>query len=737
MSNPTPCAMCDWEAADTRNEAEYQEALASWGEQVTVGVAGGSVKFGRMSRRDRCRERVQRAVVSNLSHEHGGVIDDRVGEEDLMSDEQDCGELCDILGQFNGIIPGEYVAEDDEAGEGTVELQVAAQNPDDSETCSEVTEGMGSSMCVIGNQTVSVPTHALNPRAVEFRPRPRIPMKYSPDVQRNIQLHSIIKSSGLPNFKGCRIPVKSAINVDTVRELAGGFPDQEAIDFLEFGFPISFEGVVQQTSPPGNHRGARDFPEAIDRYVARECELGATLGPFDHNPLGDVLLALSPLNSVPKSETTERRIILDLSFPPGRGVNDGIEKNSFLGQPFKLQLSGTDDMVDLIHQKGSGCSLFKRDLSRAFRQFPVDPADLDKLGFEWRGKVFLDRVLAMGLRTAGIACQRATNIIVYICKQNGVEILNYFDDLAGAETQVRAHRAFEFLGELLTKLGFAESANKACAPATRMVFLGILFDTIQMVMEVTPERVSDTLEEVKKWETKETTSRKELQVLLGKLHFVCKCVRQGRVFVSRLLNLLRATSEQGVIRVSEEARADIRWFARFLPEFNGVSLIPEARWSEPDTVFATDACLTGCGGVCGDEYFQSEFPAAISQSALHISALEMLTVILAVKVWGRRLERAKIRLFCDNEATVQVINSGKTRDVFMQCCLREICYLTAEAQCVVRAVHLPGVQNRLPDLLSRWSLSPKAQDEFRELTSHRDMTNIIIHEHLFFFSHDW
>ena len=159
--------------------------------------------------------------------------------------------------------------------------------------------------------------------------------------------------------------------------------------------------------------------------------------------------------------------------------------------------------------------------------------------------------------------------------------------------------------------------------------------------------------------------------------------------------------------------------------------------SEPDTVFATDACLTGCGGVCGDQYFQSEFPAAISQSAFHISAIEMLMVILAVKVWGRRLERAKIRVFCDNEATVQVINSGKTRDVFMQCCLREICYLTAEAQCVVRAVHLPGVQNRLPDLLSWWSLSPKAQDEFWELTSHCDMTKIHLHEHLFAFSHDW
>ena len=158
----------------------------------------------------------------------------------------------------------------------------------------------------------------------------------------------------------------------------------------------------------------------------------------------------------------------------------------FLGEPYKLRLSGTDDMVDLIHRKGSGCLLFKRDLSRAFRQFPVDPANLDKLGFEWRGKLYLDRVLAMGLRTAGIACQRATNILVYICKQSGVEILTYLDDLGGAEVEERAQWTFEFLGELLKKLGFTESVAKACAPATRMVFLGIMFDTVKMVMEVTP-----------------------------------------------------------------------------------------------------------------------------------------------------------------------------------------------------------------------------------------------------------
>ena len=300
-----------------------------------------------------------------------------------------------------------------------------------------------------------------------------------------------------------------------------------------------------------------------------------------------------------------------------------------------------------------------RDLSWAFQQFAVDPANRDKLGFEWRGKLYLDRVLAMGLRTARIACQRATNILVYICKQSGVKVWNYLDDLGGAEVEDKAQWAFEFLGDLLKRLGFTESVTKTCAPATRMVFLGIMFDTVKMVMEVTPERVQDALEEVAGWVTKEETSLKELQRLLGKLHFVCKCVRQGRVFVSRLLNLLRESNECGVVLVSEEARADIRWFERFLPEYKGVTLIPEPKWSEPDAVLATDVCLAGCGCVCGSEYCQSEFLSEITQITLHISALEILAVVMAVKIWGQQLERTKVRVYCDNDMTVQVINSGK------------------------------------------------------------------------------
>ena len=89
-------------------------------------------------------------------------------------------------------------------------------------------------------------------------------MKCDAEVRDSIRLHSVVKRSGMPNFRGYRIPIKTGLNIGKIRELAVGFPDRDAIDFLEYGFPISFMGEVHQTLPPGNHKGAREFPEAID-----------------------------------------------------------------------------------------------------------------------------------------------------------------------------------------------------------------------------------------------------------------------------------------------------------------------------------------------------------------------------------------------------------------------------------------------------------------------------------------
>ena len=58
-------------------------------------------------------------------------------------------------------------------------------------------------------------------------------------------------------------------------------------------------------------------------------------------------------------------------------------------------------------------------------------------------------------------------------------------------------------------------------------------------------------------------------------------------------------------------------------------------------------------------------------------------------------------------------------------------------ECELRAVHIDGVDNRLPDLCSRWDLGPKYALEFYRLTGHVQMCEEFVSDHLFLFDHKW
>ena len=90
---------------------------------------------------------------------------------------------------------------------------------------------------------------------------------------------------------------------------------------------------------------------------------------------------MSPLNSVSKKDSAERRIILDLSWPLNTTVNAGIDKSLHEGVEFSLTYPTVDQIASLIARKGPGCLIYKCDLRKAYRQFYVDPYDFLLLGF--------------------------------------------------------------------------------------------------------------------------------------------------------------------------------------------------------------------------------------------------------------------------------------------------------------------------------------------------------------------
>ena len=63
------------------------------------------------------------------------------------------------------------------------------------------------------------------------------------NVREMVELFEVINKSGLPNFKGCRVPVPVSKNFNMVlwRSKLVAYEDNVVCEFLEFGFPLDFD----------------------------------------------------------------------------------------------------------------------------------------------------------------------------------------------------------------------------------------------------------------------------------------------------------------------------------------------------------------------------------------------------------------------------------------------------------------------------------------------------------------
>ena len=87
---------------------------------------------------------------------------------------------------------------------------------------------------------------------------------------------------------------------------------------------------------------------------------------------------------------------------------------------------------------------------------------------------------------------------------------------------------------------------------------------------------------------------------------------------------------------------------------------------------------------------------------------------------------------------MQVINSSKTKDSFLGACLRELWLEVSKKGFQLRAIHLPGEENRVPDWLSRWELGSIYKQQFYDFMGDEvdEYTQIHIPSEMFEFSED-
>ena len=514
-----------------------------------------------------------------------------------------------------------------------------------------------------------------------------------------VKLHYDVSKFSTYNHLGARIALEhNSLNVKRFRELLPpDYDDKVVLQYIEFGFPLGLQEDFVLKPVLKNHSSAYEYYTHVEKFIKNELLKGGMCGPFPTSPFKNVMI--SPLMTSPKKPNS-RRTVFDASFSE-YSLNLNTPEKLYLGEEYEFSFPKLDDFSNLILRYGSGCYMWKRDLSRFFLQLPLDPLDYDKSGCIWRGQLLLFTSYVWGTRHAGMNGQRVTNCVSAIHRALGFSnscyhkptgcdrlcqhltdsnsssnsafnTLNYSDDMADvADTLQRATLSFTLMGSLLEELGLSESIDKAVSPCQVMSYLGIEFDSVKLEMRVNESKLNELKFDLLKWSRKTVATKAELQSILGKLLWVSRAVKFSRCFVLRIIAEVKKLKLQTQkITLSYDIRKDFLWWDKFLCVFNGVHLLVP---SNPSEQISGDACPMGYGiwnpGL--SQYFSSKFPFYLQDPQIPIHIKEFICLILATKAWGKFWAGKTVQIFCDNDSVCDVICYLKPKDPEMQKYLRE------------------------------------------------------------------
>jgi hypothetical protein len=375
----------------------------------------------------------------------------------------------------------------------------------------------------------------------------------------------------LPTSKPCNI------NIDLFEFLLESHPNRFLVDYivdgLRNGFDIGFQGEATP-SLPNNLKSADQNKEAIQQAIDKEIQRGHTAGPFPKPPFP--ITHCSPIGSAPKKDGSVR-LIMDLSQPHGSSINDSISKDQF-----SCEYSHFDEATDLLNKLGRGSLMCKLDIKHAYRLLPVRPDQWFHLCYHWEGNYYVDLVLPFGLRSSGSIFNQFAKLIRWIIQQhyNISDIINYSDDFFAVLSKHMsiAQQQLHTIISAFHDLGIPLAEEKIEGPSTSIIYLGITINSADMTIEITDERYHDTMTILNNWNHRRTCTKRQLKSLIGKLGFISKVVRPGRMFSRRLIDL--STTVQRLhhhITLNKEARADIKWWLDFLPTWTSRTMIPPSK----------------------------------------------------------------------------------------------------------------------------------------------------------------
>ena len=406
-------------------------------------------------------------------------------------------------------------------------------------------------------------------------------------------------------------------------------------------------------------QSALAHPEVVSSFLAAEVGKGRVLGPAPTDVCKSI--HINRFGLVPKGTSGEQwRLIVDLSFPKGACVNDGIEP-----EICTVRYTSVDVACKRLLALGRGSMMAKFDVQGAFRTVPVHPHDRWLLGMCWEGKTYIDTVLPFGLRSAPAIYNAVAEALMWVLRRHdGVDGIHYLDDFLvfGRPGSPACAQALQKSLARCSVLGVPVAPGKTEGPSTRLVFLGIEIDSVSETLRLPGPKLQRLRSEILRWESRKTCTKRELLSLIGQLQHACCVVKQGRSFLRRMVELSKGVKElHHRVRLNLEFRSDLKWWICFLPIWNGVCRLSSVVPKTPEVQITSDASGSwGCGAYTSDGFwFQLKLPD--SWRDIHITVKELLPIVIGAALWGSAWQGRTVSCRCDNAAVVAIVNSGRSK----------------------------------------------------------------------------
>ena len=443
------------------------------------------------------------------------------------------------------------------------------------------------------------------------RPLPRPPLS---EVFHPIAAKTIADN---PNLFQIRTPIK----VDVFESLLEHHPNPLFVQSVCAGLREGFwpwADTMNGVFPP-THDESRPTPsdEKQAAFIREQCLKERQKGRFSDSFGPELLPGMysMPLHAVPKPDSSDLRLVMDHSAGPF-SLNNMIDHSQVTGFPLDNLRHLGEMLLDFRQSAGdTPLTLWKSDISEAYRLLPMSPLWQLKQTVTVDGMRYVDRNLAFGSSASAGIFISFNSLVAWIAKYvKGLDYLsNYVDDSSGCSPlgNTQFYKPYDKyfpvpqarLLLLWDELGIPHKPHKQIFGCP-LPIIGIEVDSNRMTLTLPEPAKVRLINELRFWVEKppKTSSGsfklKHWERLAGWFNWALNVYPLLRPALNNVYAKMggKQNREQRVY-INNAIREDLAWALTHVENSDGVHLFKSISWtpSLADFVIYCDACPEGLG----------------------------------------------------------------------------------------------------------------------------------------------